>query len=374
MARTETVEVPLGSRTYPVVIGSSMLCTLGKSVRRVTAGRLVGVVSDKTVWSLYGDQCSASLEAAGFRVVPKIIEPGEEHKTLHTVAGILDHFLAAGFDRESLVIGFGGGVAGDVAGFVAAICLRGLPFVQVPTTVVAQVDASVGGKTGVDHPLGKNLIGAFHQPSLVFVDTALLASLSERDLRAGLVEVLKHAVIRDPGLFDLLEASLDAFVAGTASADSWIDLVAANCRIKASVVGQDEKESGLRAILNYGHTAGHAIEKLGAYQRYRHGEAVGFGMMVAGRMACERGLWRSDELFRQRRILRRLLRIPPPTDMAPRDIWNAMKGDKKSLGGVLRFVMPRGIGDATVVSDVTEDEFAAAWAVTVNREEEPHVG
>jgi len=374
VARTETVEVPLGSRTYPVVIGSSMLYKLGEAASRVTPGRIAGVVSDKTVWSLYGDRCSASLEVAGFRVFPRIIEPGEEYKTLHTVAGILDHFLAAGFDRQSLVIGFGGGVVGDVAGFAAAICLRGLPFVQVPTTVVAQVDASVGGKTGVDHPLGKNLIGAFHQPSLVFVDTGLLASLSERELRAGLVEVLKHAVIRDPGLFDLLETSLDAFVAGTASAASWIDLVAANCRIKASVVGQDEKESGLRAILNYGHTAGHAIERLGAYQRYRHGEAVGFGMMVAGQMACERGLWRLEELSRQRRILGRLLCTPPPTDMAPDDVWNAMKGDKKSLGGVLRFVMPRGIGDASVVSDVTEPEFVAAWSVAFNQKEEPHVG
>ena len=287
---------------------------------------------------------------------------GEQHKTLDAVAGLLDTFLDARFDRHSTLVALGGGVVGDLAGFAAAVLLRGVRFVQVPTTIVAQVDASVGGKTGVDHPRGKNLIGAFHQPSLVAIDVATLRTLPEREVRAGLAEVVKHAVIRDAELFGHLEAELPKYAERSASAPAWVALIAANCRIKAEVVAKDERESGLREILNYGHTTGHAVEAIGRYERYRHGEAVLFGMRVAGSLARHRGMWAADAERRQQRLIDVLSVAGSPTDMPLDLVWQYMGSDKKARAGAIRFVLPRRIGEATVVSDVSRAEFDRAWA------------
>jgi 3-dehydroquinate synthase len=295
-------------------------------------------------------------------VTKAVIPAGEQNKTLDAVAGLLDTFLDARFDRHSTLVALGGGVVGDLAGFAAAILLRGVRFVQVPTTIVAQVDASVGGKTGVDHPRGKNLIGAFHQPSLVAIDVATLRTLPEREVRAGLAEVVKHAVIRDADLFAHLEAELPNYAERSASAPAWVALISANCRIKAEVVAKDERESGLREILNYGHTTGHAVEAIGRYERYRHGEAVLFGMRVAGSLARSRGMWAADAERRQQRLIDVLSVAGPPTDMPLDLVWQYMGSDKKARAGTIRFVLPRRIGEATVVSDVSRAEFDRAWA------------
>lgn len=357
----QTISVSLGPRSYPILVGNTILPSLGRIVAPHVAGKQVGIVSDVTVRSLYGEVVKKSLSDAGHTVVEATIPAGEQHKTLATVSRVLDAFLDARFDRESTIIALGGGVVGDIAGFAAAILLRGVRFVQIPTTVVAQVDASVGGKTGVDHPRGKNLIGAFHQPSLVFIDVATLATLPERELKAGLAEVVKHAVIQDADLFARLEAELPQYASRSASPDAWVELMASNCRIKARVVAEDERESGLRAILNYGHTTGHAVEALGAYERYRHGEAVLFGMCVAGALARRRGMWTDREERRQRRLIDTLATVDPPTDLPVSVVWDAMRSDKKVRAGVLRFVLPTRIGDATLVDDVSESEFRAAW-------------
>jgi 3-dehydroquinate synthase len=365
MPLTETVTVPLGARSYSIVVGDRILADLGSAVAGVAKVGFAGLVSDEIVWARYGTVVQKSLEASGFSVRPIILAPGEGSKTLGTVASVLDELLDARPDRQSVVVALGGGVVGDIAGFAAAICLRGITFVQVPTTIVAQVDASVGGKTGVDHPCGKNLIGAFHQPSLVYADTGVLTTLPDRDIRAGMAEVAKHAVIRDPRLFCDLEQRAERFLSGLAEPSEWIELIAANCRIKALVVSADERESGLREILNYGHTTGHAIELLGSYDRFRHGEAVAYGMKVAGAIAVARASWSVQDNLRQGALLDRVITTRFPSDYRSNEVWEAMRSDKKARSGKPRFVLPTGIGNAEVVSDVTHAEFDAAWSATI---------
>ena len=361
MDQHEVVSIDLGERTYPIVIAHDALDGLGERVQTAAPGSRAAVVSDDTVAPLYGARVRASLERAGYETFEVVVQAGERYKTLDTVETVLDALLDARFDRNCVVVALGGGVLGDMAGFAAAILLRGVRVVQVPTTVVAQVDASVGGKTGVDHRRGKNLIGAFHQPSLVFIDVATLDTLPERELLAGLAEVVKHAVIRDPDLFVLLEREIELFATRRANADAWVQLMTRNCEIKAEVVSQDERETGLRAILNYGHTAGHGIEVLGGFERYRHGEAVLFGMIVAGELGCARKMVDEEFRERQRTLLGRILRQPWPTDMDAADVWDAMLSDKKARDGSVVFVLPRRIGAVELVGDVARDEFSAAW-------------
>lgn len=372
MARSDLVTrtelcVPLGDRTYPIVVGSDTLGELGEKLRLIVPGKKIAVVTDNEVGPLYADRVTASLETAGYAVTSISLSAGEQHKQLDTIQYILDTCLEARLDRQSAIVALGGGVVGDMAGFAAAILLRGIRFIQVPTTIVAQVDASVGGKTGVDHPRGKNLIGAFHQPSVVYIDVGTLKTLPERERIAGLAEVVKHAIIRDPELFDLLESDIDRFTEFNASDEEWISLIARNCAIKAEIVGQDERESGLRAILNYGHTAGHAIETLGKYYRYRHGEAVILGMLIAGEIALGRNLLSVDDHSRHDALVEGILRISLPSDYSVDAVWECMLSDKKARDGVLTFVLPTGLGVVTTVRDVTPAEFAAAWERAIIR-------
>lgn len=364
-APRETVCVELGTRSYDIVIGHGILDDVGASVGTVARGRQIGIVSDSTVWALHGERVAARLRDAGFEVVPAFVQPGEQHKNLDSIAAILDAFLDARFERSSTIVALGGGVVGDMAGFAASILLRGVQFVQVPTTIVSQVDASVGGKTGVDHRRGKNLIGAFHQPALVLIDTDTLSTLPDRDVLAGLAEVVKHAIIRDPHLFSELEKSLDAFARREAAPEDWVRLIARNCQIKAEVVSEDERESGLRAILNYGHTAGHAVESLGGYERYRHGEAILYGMRIAGAIAEKRGMWSEAERARHDSLIDRINREPAPTDMTPASVWDVMRSDKKAHSGAIRFVLPERIGEVKLVDDVTPEMFKAAWDAAI---------
>ena len=360
------IEMEFGARSYEIVIGHETLGNLGDAVAAVARGTQVALITDDVVGPLYGAVASESLEAAGLSVLSITVPAGEGNKTLATVASMLDAMLEARLERTATVVALGGGVVGDMAGFAAAMLLRGVRYVQVPTTIVAQVDSSVGGKTGVDHPVGKNLIGAFHQPSLVYIDVATLATLPERQVRAGMGEVLKHAVIRSPELLELLEDRMPAFLSDGAAPDEWIDLMSRNCTIKARVVSDDERESGVRAILNYGHTVAHAVEVLGGYERFLHGEAVTFGMMVEGRLARGRKLLSRGSLERQDALAKLLLSgtavAPSVAEWSAEEVWDAMRSDKKVRAGAIRFSLPNGLGDAGVVENISEREFAEIWA------------
>ncbi len=355
-----TIPVSLASHPYPIVIGEQLLGLLGSFVaeRGFRAGTRVLVVTNPVVRDHYGARAVASLEAAGFAVRTLVLEAGEEQKTPATVAAIHDAALAHRLERGSLVVALGGGVVGDMAGFAAATWLRGIAVVQVPTTLLAMVDAAIGGKTGVNHPGGKNLIGAFHQPRLVLIDPDVLATLPEREFRAGMAEVIKYGVIGDPALFGELEAAaLKDPATGLASQAALGPallqrVLERSAAAKADVVAADEKEGGLRAILNYGHTLGHVVETLSGYGQWLHGEAVAMGMVAAGEIAVSMGLWTRDDQERQRRLIAAAglpLALPP---LDPEAVLACLQGDKKVREGKVRFVLPTGVGSVTLRDDV----------------------
>jgi 3-dehydroquinate synthase len=294
-----------------------------------------------------------------FKDAPVVLflEPGEKHKTLASVEGLLRQMVEAGGDRGSLLIALGGGIVGDVGGFVASIFMRGIPYVQVPTTFLAQVDSSVGGKTGVNLPEGKNLVGSFHQPLAVFADIGALATLPDRELRAGLMESVKAGIIRDRALVRYMEEHAEEVLGREAKALEKV--IAASIRMKAGVVNQDERESGLRMILNFGHTVGHALEQATGYKTLLHGEAVGWGMVAALYAARERGTISSKQFERLEKLIH-LYGPLPALKLRVSKVVAATGGDKKNVGGVRRFVLPLGIGDAGVVEDVTAAELEAA--------------
>ncbi len=338
--------VGLGERSYPIVIGAGILNGAGRELAGVGFPRQVAVVTNPTVAGIYGDKLQTVLNEAGFRARFITIPDGEEYKTLATLDTIYEGLIRHGYDRSSGLIALGGGVVGDITGFAAATYLRGIPFAQVPTTLLAQVDSSVGGKTAVNHPLGKNLIGAFYQPALVLADVATLATLPDREYAAGLAEVVKYGVIRDRSFFQWLQEHRQQ-VRNRSSAEL-ITVVMRSCQIKADVVEIDEKESSLRAILNFGHTYGHAVETLSGYGTVRHGEAVAIGMMVAAAISLELGLSREEDLVALRSLLRDLdLPVTPP-DLAPGTVLEVMGRDKKVKNGVLRLIVNCGLGDCRI--------------------------
>ena len=342
---TSTLTVELGNRSYPIVIGHGLLGG-GFDLTPFIHGEDCLVVTNETVAPLYLEALLPNLEG---RTVSSISLPdGEAHKTLATMATILDKLVASGAGRDTTVVALGGGVVGDIAGFAAACYMRGVGFVQVPTTLLAQVDSSVGGKTGVNHEQGKNLIGAFHQPQVVLIDTDTLATLPDRELRAGLAEVIKYGAICDAGFFAWLEANIDALL--QRDADALAHAIRRSCELKADVVAEDEREAGRRAILNFGHTFGHAIENCVGYGEWLHGEAVAAGMVMAGELS---GI-DVDELDRLRRLIERagLPTAPPPLG-APRFL-KAMARDKKVQKKELRFVLLRQLGTAIVTSEYSE--------------------
>jgi 3-dehydroquinate synthase len=355
---TRFVQVDLAERSYGIDIGVDLLDRLGSIARRAAPSARCAVISDRTVANLYAAQATASLERAGYQATLLTFPPGDASKSLAQAERLYDCLAAAGIDRSDLIVTLGGGVTGDLGGFVAATWLRGVPFIQAPTTLEADVDASVGGKVAVNHASGKNMIGAFYQPRRVVIDVACLRTLDRRDLVAGLAESVKHGLTRDPDFFAWHETHADAVLRGDGAILA--ELIEKNCRIKASVVTADERESRLRAILNFGHTFGHAIESQMQYQ-WRHGECVAVGMMAACRIGQHRATISPGEVARIESLLTRLgLQTRLPAGIRTDDLLDWMRRDKKVKAGRIQFVLPKGIGEVYIADDVAEAELRDA--------------
>jgi 3-dehydroquinate synthase len=352
----QTIRVETPSAKYDVMAGSGLVETLAARIERVVGKlpRRVFVLTSAAIWALWGECFQQSF---GEAPVVLFLEPGERHKTLASVEKLLRQMAEAGADRGSLLIAFGGGIVGDVGGFLAAIYMRGIPYIQAPTTLLAQVDSSVGGKTGVNLPEGKNMVGSFNQPLAVFADIGVLGTLPDRELRAGLMESIKAGIIRDRSLVRFMEEHADGVLGKDRKALEKV--IAASIRIKAGVVARDERENGPRMILNLGHTVGHALEQATAYKTLLHGEAVGWGMVAALFVARKRGTI-SRAQFERLESLIHLYGPLPLLKLRAAKVVAATGGDKKNLGGVRRFVLPVGIGDAGVVEDVTSAELEGA--------------
>lgn len=345
------VKVKLGDRSYRIVIDAGMLGGIGQALKGFGFSRTMALVSNPTVHRLYGAKVTRSLRLAGFAPTTILIPDGEKYKNLGSMELIYKELLTARLDRRSVLLALGGGVIGDITGFAASTYMRGIDFIQVPTTLLAQVDSSVGGKTGVNHALGKNMIGAFWQPRLVWVDLDTLASLPRRELLAGLAEVIKYGVIWDEGLFRFLERNRDRILGLDRAALAHI--IGRSCRIKAEVVSRDERESGLRAILNFGHTIGHAVETVTGYRRYLHGEAVAIGMYQEALLGRGLGLIGEAETERIRRLIESYgLPAAMPKGITYRPVFDAMQLDKKTVAGSLRIILPTTIGKVKIVKDV----------------------
>jgi len=348
------VDVRSAGGDYPILIGGGVADRAAQQLDEWRVGPRRFVVSNPVVWRIHGERMAAALPGADVILIPD----GERHKHLASVARIYDALVRAGADRGSVIVAVGGGVIGDMAGFAAATFLRGIGLVQVPTTLLAQVDASVGGKVGVNLPAGKNLVGAFYPPRLVLTDPVFLQTLPRREYRAGLYEVIKYGVACSADLFARLDREAERL---TDPASAVIEsLVADCCRIKAAIVSADEREAGGRRVLNFGHTAGHAIEALTGYRRFRHGEAVAWGMLVASEVAGSRGLISDDESRALKALVMRLGPLPLVADLPADRVLDLMKRDKKVVDGSLHFVLPAAIGTSRVVDDVTDVELRAA--------------
>jgi 3-dehydroquinate synthase len=347
------VDVATPSRRYVVTLGNGLIGRLTSLLNDVKAPARRFVVSSPTVWRFHGERFAAASNAE-----PILVPDGERYKQMPTVSRVYEALIKANADRASTLITFGGGVIGDLAGFAAATYLRGIALVHVPTTLLAQVDAAIGGKVGVNHVLGKNLIGAFYQPLAVVVDPEVLGTLPRREFRAGLYEVIKYGMTSSPTLFERVAKEHKAIFAR--QPEVLTDILTESCRIKAEVVTADEKESGLRRILNFGHTAGHALEAVTKYRRFRHGEAVGYGMLVAAELAVARGILAADVRDALARVIASLGPLPPIADISIAQVLDAMKHDKKMVAGRLHYVLPTAIGATAIVDDVTESEMKKA--------------
>ncbi len=349
----ERVEVALGERSYDILISSDWLSEVGKSLRGLIPDEKVLIVTDERVGDLYADATLDSLQGAGFTAEVLVLPEGEHNKNLATVERIYNFLAEYNYPRRCTLAALGGGVVGDITGFAAATYMRGVNFVQIPTSLIAMVDASVGGKTGVNHPLGKNLIGAFYQPRLAFIDVALLKTLAPEEFRSGLAEVIKYGVIKDTEFFKFLEDEIGHLSGGdTASLQR---IVKRSCEIKAEVVSADEREAGIRAILNFGHTIGHAIEALTNYIKYRHGEAVAIGMIAAARIAQKLGMLEDAAVQRLWNVIIRAKLPYHIGTLEPLDIIERMKKDKKVRAKKVRFVLPVKIGEVVIRNDVPAD-------------------
>ena len=347
------LDVNAGARTSTIWIGDGAAESAAATLDAHKIGAKRFIVSSPVIWRFHGPQLQRLIGSAE----PILIPDRERFKTLQTVSRIYEPLISAGADRGSALIAVGGGVVGDTAGFAAATFLRGITLVHIPTTLLAQVDSSVGGKVGVNHALGKNLIGAFHQPELVIIDPALLRTLPRREFRSGLYEVVKYGMIASRALFERVARNTTAIFARDPAV--LIPLIVESCRIKADVVSQDERESGLRRILNYGHTIGHALESVTRYRRFRHGEAIAYGMLAAADLAVARGALAELERQALARLITELGPLPAVTDLSIAEIMDAVRRDKKVLNGKLHFVIAIQIGATLTIDDVTEDELKA---------------
>ena len=353
----QIIPVALGPRSYDIVLQPGLLSTVGDRLHTLTTSPKIAVVTDRHVASHYLQKTLRSLRNAGYDPTEIILPPGEQTKTLGTVAKVLDALARNKFERQSLLLALGGGVIGDITGFAAAIYQRGIPFVQVPTTLVAQVDSSVGGKTGVDHRLGKNLIGAFYQPRAVLIDPFTLRTLPGREWIAGLAEVIKYGIIDDEGFFAFLEQEIPRLL--KLKKEPVLQMIKRSCEIKAEVVAADERESNRRRVLNYGHTIGHALETLSGYRGLIHGEAVGIGLVQEADLACHMGLCGRDVVERIRTLVRRAGLSDDVSPSSFSRLWSAMQHDKKVVGGQVVGVWPVQIGE--VIIRPIEEQVCAEW-------------
>ncbi len=353
--KTMSLTVGLGARSYPIHIGSGLLDRVDCFHPHV-AGRRVALVTNEIVGPIYADRLERTLAACAAGVLRVTIPDGEAEKSMATLEGVYGNLLAARADRRTVVVALGGGVVGDLAGFAAATYQRGVSFLQVPTTLLAQVDSSVGGKTAVNHPMGKNMIGAFHQPLAVVADIATLDTLPQRELAAGIAEIVKYGVIRDSSFFDWLESHMPQLLARDPDVVS--HAIRRSCEIKADIVALDERESGPRALLNLGHTFGHAIETLEGYGKWLHGEAVAAGMVMAARLSARLGRLDPRDALRIEALLERAgLPIAPPA-LAVDDWLDAMGRDKKNESGQITLILPESIGSATIDRTVPSADLA----------------
>lgn len=348
------LEVAAAGGVYPVVVSPRALATLPRLLDHGQLGPRRVIVSSPLVWQLHGE----AVARVSTEREPILIPDGERFKTLRTVGRIYDALVRLGADRSTVLIALGGGVIGDVAGFAAATFLRGIRVVHLPTTLLAQVDSAVGGKTGVNHPLGKNLIGSFHSPRLVVVDPSVLATLPRREFRAGLYEVVKYGVIASAPLFEAVRDSLKAVF--DRNEDTLAAVIAESCRIKAAVVSADEHEAGLRRVLNFGHTLGHALEAATKYRRLRHGEAVAYGMLAATALGVRRGVTPPQVHEALAALIAKMGPLPSLSDVPAKEALGAVGRDKKVVAGTLHFVAATGLGSTTTLTDVTEKELRAA--------------
>ena len=349
----EKIRVELGERSYDVCMGSDILDGLGDNLKIFGLSPKICLVSNPTVFPLYGERVSDSVKKAGFNLLTVIVPDGEGYKDLLRVQHIYNELLKYKLDRSSALIALGGGVIGDITGFAASTYMRGISYIQVPTTMLAHVDSYVGGKTGVNHKLGKNMIGTFWQPRLVWIDIETLKTLPGKELLAGLAEVIKYGVIWDKELFDFLDDKRDKIL--NLDRKAVMHIIKRSCEIKAEVVSKDEKEAGLRSILNYGHTIGHAIETVTGYKKYLHGEAVAIGMFFEAMLAHKLNFINKDKVLRIKRLIDSYgLPSEMPADIDADSLLSSMQLDKKAVAGELKFILPEKIGSVRIHKGITE--------------------
>ena len=351
--------VPLGKKSYEVTLEAGILNRISKELFKlgINKNRKILVISNEEISDLYGKNFLNNLKDNNFKAQIFLIKAGEKHKNLKTLNDIYDAAFEFGLDRNSLIIALGGGIVGDITGLAAATWLRGIEYIQIPTTLLSMVDSSVGGKTAVNHPKGKNLIGAFNQPKAVFIDPETLRTLPKREFNAGMAEVIKYGVIKDKGLFEFLEEEENKVSLINLENQSLIKIINSSINTKSQIVSEDEQEHGIRAILNYGHSFGHVIENLCGYGEYLHGEAISIGMKIAGKIAIEKGLWSKEQASRQSNLLENYglpIQIPK---INKKDVLSILMGDKKVRDGKMRFILPKQIGDVDIYDDIEDSLF-----------------
>ena len=353
------IKVPIENNFYEVIIKSGLLFEIGDRLVElgIKNSRKILIISNQEIANLFGNNLLENLQKHNYFAKIFIIKAGESYKNIDTLNEIYDEAFEYGMERGSLMIALGGGIVGDITGFASATWLRGLDYIQIPTTLLSMVDSSVGGKTGVNHPKGKNLIGAFNQPKAVFIDTDTLKTLPSREFRAGMAEIIKYGVINNKELFEFLEKKSNLEKIVKLDNESLVRIIRKSVEIKSDIVSKDEREKGIRAFLNYGHSFGHVIENLCGYGEYLHGEAISIGMRIAGEIALHKGLWGEEENFRQNALLESYGLPTKIPNLSKKDVKRTLMGDKKVHEGKMRFILPREIGEVEIYDDVIESDF-----------------
>ena len=351
--------VPLGKKSYEVTIEAGIRNKINEELLKIGVknNRKILVISNKEISDLYSEEFLKNLKDNNYQAQIFLIKAGESHKSLETLSEIYNFAFEFGLDRNSLIIALGGGIVGDITGLAAATWLRGIEYIQIPTTLLSMVDSSVGGKTAVNHPKGKNLIGAFHQPKAVFIDPETLKTLPKREFNAGMAEVIKYGVIKDKELFEFLENEKNKNKLINLENEYLIKIINSSIKTKSYIVSEDEKEHGIRAILNYGHSFGHVIENLCGYGEFLHGEAISIGMRIAGDIALEKGLWSKEEFIRQNNLLKSYSLPTKIPKINKNEVIRILMGDKKGRDGKMRFILPKGIGEVDIYDDIVDSLF-----------------